>query len=134
MKYVLLLLLSSVATAGTGVANLTWVNPTAYTDGTVLPATAIAETQVYCDWTGTNSTTVTPCTAATPAAFAGSVTTGTQTFTYPAGGGKACWYVRTRVGSAVSDPSSPKACKDFAPLAPNSPSNVTVTVTVSITP
>lgn len=129
-----LLLVSAAATAGTGVANLTWTNPTVYVDGTTLPASAIAETQVYCEFTPTGSTATASCTAAAPAVFAGSVTTGVQTFTFPAQGGKACWYLRTRVGTAVSDPSSPKACKDFLPLAPNAPAGVTVTVTVTIGP
>lgn len=134
LAFASLLLIAGTATAGTGVANISWTLPTLYTDGTPLPAASIAETQVYCEWTGTGTTTIAPCANATPAAFAGSVTTGVQTFTFPPAGGKACWYLRTRVASAVSDPSSPKACKDFAPLAPNAPSNVVVTVTVSITP
>ena len=133
MKRLLLLLalLPTLAFAGTGVAVITWTNPTVYVDGTTLPASAIAETQAYCDFTPTGSTNTAPCTAATPAAFAGSVTTGTQTFTFPAQGGKACWYLRTRVGVSVSDPSSPLACKDFAPLKPGQPTTIIVTVTVS---
>ena len=122
----------SRADAATGTVNLSWTNPTTYVDGTPLPAAAIAETQAYCDFTPTGSTNATPCASAAPAAFAGSVSSGVQTFTYPPQGGKACWYVRTRVGVAVSDPASPVACKDFAPIKPNAPSNVTVTVTLTL--
>lgn len=129
-----LLTLATAATAATGVANITWLNPSSYTDNTPLPLSAITETQIYCEFTPIGSTVTSDCANGAPAAFAGSVASGTYTFTYPAQGGRACFYIRTRAGTGVSDPSSPKACKDFAPLKPNAPGNVTVTVTVSVMP
>lgn len=129
---VFLLCVAGIALAATGNAQITFVRPTLYTDGTPLPVTAISGFQINCTFQNTGSSVVNPCTAQSPLELPGNVTTGAVTFTFPAQGGRACFTMRTRVGSAVSDPSSPEACRDFAPLAPNPPTGVTVTVTVTV--
>jgi hypothetical protein len=133
-KFIIPLVLLPVgALAATGVANLSWTNPTTYTNGNPLAATDISATEVYCDFTPTGG--VSAACGGTPTEFAGSGATGSYTFSYPSVGGVACFYVRTRVGTGPSsDPSSPKACKNFAALKPGQPSGLTVTVTVAVTP
>ena len=77
-----------------------------------------------------------PCAAQTPTELPGAATSGAITFTYPAQGGEACFSLRTRVGAAISPPAggSGEACNTLAPLAPNSPSNVVITITVTVNP
>jgi len=121
------------ALAATGTATITWTRPTTYTDGSVLAASAISGNAIDCVFTPTGGV-ATSC-GSTPATVAGGNTaTGTVTLTYPVQGGRACFRVRALVGSVSSDPSAerPEACKDFEALKPNAPSNVTVTITVSV--
>jgi hypothetical protein len=56
-----------------------------------------------------------------------------MTLTYPATGGEACFTLRTTTTAGlVSIDSSPKACKTLAPVSPNPPTNVTVTITLAL--
>lgn len=118
------------ARAGTGGVQLSWVKPTTYSDGSALPATAITAYAIECTFTPTGGT-ASQCTQ-NASTFLGSTVTGSLTLTYPAIGGKACWRLRTVTGATVSTDPSNEACKDFAALSANPPTNLTVTVTVTV--
>jgi hypothetical protein len=128
------LLFSANAFAVTGVANLNYTRATLYTDGSPMPASAIGGHPVSCTFRAASASTFTPCVGQTPLELRGDVTSGAVTFTFPNEGGRVCFTIRTRVGNFTSDPSSPEACRDLAPvpLIPREPGNVTVTITVTI--
>lgn len=128
---VLILCVVGVATAATSPTSITFTRPTTYIDGSPLAASSITSYTISCDWTSTGATTSQPCTLSTTT-IPGQSTTGTLTLTYPASGGSACFTLRTNVGSVQSIASSPAACKTLDAIAPNPPSNVTVTVSVAL--
>lgn len=126
-----LALLVGPVVAATG--NLSYTRPTAYTDGTALPAGDIASYNVRCaSFTPTGSTTPQACPAITPTSLPGTATGGTVTLTIPAAGGSACFQLRTVVASGATSDWSNTACKTFAPATPNPPGNVTVAVVIGI--
>ncbi len=120
---------AAIAQAATGV--LSFTPPTQYSDGSPLPAAAITGYDVQCSkWTPTGGVAAT-CTQFPAATLAGNATGGTLTGTVPATGGAACFQVRTKTASGAGAWSA-EACKTFAPLVPNPPSNVTVAVVIGI--
>lgn len=126
-----LALLVGPVVAATG--NLSYTRPTAYTDGTALPAGDIASYNVRCaSFTPTGSTTPQACPAITPTTLPGTATGGTITLTIPAAGGRACFQVQTVVASGATSDWSVEGCKTFAPATPNPPGNVTVAVVIGI--
>lgn len=118
-----------VAKAATNSPAVTWLKPTTYTDGSALPAASITGYKLGCLFTPTAGTAV-PCTLSSSTA-AGSAQTFTATLTYPAIGGSACFTVIATAGGVDSAPSA-AACKTFDALVPNPPSNVTVTVSLTL--
>jgi hypothetical protein len=133
MKNLILILsllpLSAIAQAATGALSLT--PPTQYTDGSPMPASAITGYDVQCTtWTPTGGAAVS-CTQFPNVLLPGTATGGTLAGTIPATGGKACFHLRTKTAPADSAWSN-DACKTFAPLVPNPPSNVTVAVVIGI--
>lgn len=115
--------------AATGSTVITWTAPTSYTDNSPLPASAITAYVIDCTLTPTGGVAA-PC-VFTPASFLGSAVTGTVSVTYPAQGGRACFSLRTSVSGTLSAASN-VTCKDFAALTPNPPTNVTITISVTV--
>lgn len=123
--------------AATAVARVTLIAPTAYTNGTPIPAGAITSYEVECDFIATGTTTKTNCDF-TPTTLTPAQLTRDLTVTYPGVGGTACFYSRARTATQVSarSPDGPQNCKPLPadPLIPNAPGAVVVVVTVSISP
>lgn len=121
----LLALSMGLAHAQAATGSLSFTPPTQYENGAPLPASAITGYDVQCSaWTPAGGARG-ACTIFASVALAGNATGGTVTGTVPASGGVACWQIRTKVG-AVPSAWSPEACKTFAAVLPNPPSNVTV--------
>lgn len=118
------------ALAATADVSMSWERPTAYEDGSPLPASSISGYSVLCGFTSTGASSPAPCTF-TPTSIAGNALTGSVTLTYPPEGGDACFRLVTRVGALESVPSE-ASCVHFEPLRPGSPSNFKVTITVRI--
>jgi hypothetical protein len=91
---------------------------------------AITGYAVDCTFTPTGGTAAACTLAGSP--LPGSAQSGNVTVTYPAVGGSACFSLRTLVGTNSSVGTAP-VCKTFDAVAPNPPTNVTVTVTVALT-
>lgn len=124
------LLASLPADAATG--GLSYSPPTTYEDDTPLPASAIAGYNVRCaSFTPTGGSAGT-CPTIAPTSLPGNATGGTITLTIPGTGGVACFQVQTVATNGAVSPWSNQACKTFAPLTPNPPSNVTVAVVIGI--
>lgn len=127
---VLLLALVAPAFAATGTATITFTRPTKWSDGSTLAASEITGYQVECTFTPTGGT-ATSCTAANLPG--GNSSSGQVTITYPAVGGIGCFRLKTLTAQTSSDTfSQPPACKAFPPITPNNPTDVTVTVVVSV--
>lgn len=121
-----------VCHASTGVANVSFAAPTTYTDTSALAAADLTSFEVEC-MQSAPAGTLAPC--ATPL-VQGSAAARTipVTLTYSASVGvHACFRVRAYAGGPAGLWST-QACKDFAALAPSAPANVTVTVTVVVSP
>lgn len=120
------------AHAATGSVAISFTPPSAYTDGTPLPAASINSYQITCLFTPTGGVAG-ACGLNTVALPGGSSTGGVVSITYPAIGGQACFSLRT-VAGVISSAASTPVCKTFAAvdLTPNPPSNVTVTVTLTL--
>lgn len=129
----LALCITGIAQAATGVAQVTWTNPTTYTDGSPLATAEITGYNVTCTFRVTGTTSTVPCGGFSPATLTGSLTSTQTTLTYPAAGGEACFTLVVKVGAALSDPSDTTAasCKTFAALRPSKATGVTVVVTVA---
>jgi hypothetical protein len=126
--------IATAATAGTGTGALQFIAPTTYVDGSALPLSDIAQYDVDCGFKAKGATTYTACVNVSPTFLSATGTTGAVTFTLPPSGGDACFKLRTvTIGGAVSAWTDAK-CKTFAAVAPNAPSGLTVTVTVSVAP
>lgn len=123
----------SVADAATGTAALSWRLPTTYTDGSPLAASDITRIRVTCAFTPTGATASQACAAWSDPTIAGNATSATGSLTVPASGGTACFYFYATAGG-VESAASNGACKPFSPVAPNPPTNVSVVVTVIISP
>lgn len=125
---------SAAAHAAGGTAQLTTTLPTTYVDGSALASSAITGSDIDCQFTPTGSSTATAC-ASSPTSVTGAAATASVSITYPAAtGGKACFRMRTKTASAVSDWSAlgANSCKDLPALAPSAPGAVTVTITLSL--
>lgn len=126
----LLLVAMSATEVAAANASLSFARPTQYTDGTALPPSEIASYNVRCaSFTPTGGTSG-ACPTITPTTLPGTATGGTITLTIPSRGGAACFQVQTVAVSGATSDWSAQACKTFAPLTPNPPSNVTVAVVV----
>jgi hypothetical protein len=114
-------------------AGLSYTRPTQYTDGSPLPVGDITRYDIECvSFTPTGGTSG-ACPTISPTTLAGNATSGTVTLTIPAGGGAACFRLRTVVTSGATSDWSNTACKTFAPATPNPPGSVTVAVVIGIT-
>jgi hypothetical protein len=110
--------------------NVSWTNPTTYSDGSALAASAITKTRVEY---GANTASGTGCTFG---AKLGEVsTTGSATSIATPSQPVGSYAVRayTTASGAESVASSP-ACGVVPQAPPNSPAGVTVTVTITVTP
>lgn len=121
--------LSGIASAGTANAAFAITRPTAYADGTALPAANIASYPVACMFTPTGGS-ATACTF-TPTSFAGSVLTGSVALTVPPDGGRACFTLKTHLVNGVDSDPGAEACKDVPAVKPNAP-GYTITITLAI--
>ncbi len=129
LAFLALAVLPAFAPAATGIATISFTRPTTYSDGSALPASAITGYAVDCQFTPTGGAAA-PCTL-TGSPFAGSVQSGNVTITYPPVGGSACFSLRTLVGS-LSSVASAASCKTFDAVTPSPPTNVVVTVSLSL--
>lgn len=127
-----LALLSLPATVNADTGTISYTPPTAYTNGTALPASQISGFDAQCiSFTPTGGTSGT-C-SFTPASVAGTATSITITVNVPSSGGSACFQVRAKTTNGqVSSWADGDKCKVFTPLVPNPPGNVTVAVVVTI--
>lgn len=117
--------------ADAAAAAVAWTQPSAYTDGTPLTASAIAGFEIQCSSLAPTGGTKGTCPAA-PVSLSGAVSSGSITVTIPAGGAEACFQVRTRATSGTVSAWSAEACRTFAAAVPNAPTNVTVAVVVGV--
>jgi hypothetical protein len=128
MKYLVLLLLFPLP-ALADLVNVTWVNPTTYTNGAPLAASAITRTRVEY---GTN-TVLLGCTFGVRIADAIAIGSATNVTTPDLPIGNYAFRAYTTANGVESAPSSP-ACKQISQSAPSAPTGVTVTVTINIAP
>lgn len=106
-------------------ATYTWTPPTTNSDGSALPAAQIAGYNISCKFTPTDGTAGS-CTLSKTSLAGGAATTDSLTATIPAVGGTLCVTLATRSTSGrVSGPSN-EACKVFAAVDPNPPTNLRV--------
>lgn len=113
-------------------AGLSYTRPSQYTDGSPLPVGDITRYDIECVSFTPTGGTAGACPTISPTTLAGNATSGTVTLTIPAGGGQACFRLRTVVTSGATSDWSNTACKTFAPATPNPPGNVTVAVVIGI--
>ena len=103
-------------------ATVTWTNPTAYTDGTPMPASDIASTVV--EWSATQAFT-----AQLGSVIVNGAATSTTAAPDPAPGATLCYRARTTAiaskGGGQSAPSN-VSCKTGAFPPPNPPTNLVV--------
>lgn len=125
--------LPAFASASSGTAALGYTRATTNVDGSALAQSDITGHTIACVFTPTGATVAAPC-ASLAGSQVGNVAAASVTFTYPATGGKACFTVSTTTaaGTGPASAQTEAACKVFAAILPSPPSNVTVTVTVSV--
>jgi hypothetical protein len=107
-------------------ANLSWVAPTTYTDGTPLQASAITGYNFRC---GAGTTTGVSC---TPVSTTGTATAAVMQVAVPATGGTACIEGQTVTAAAAGPYSIPPVCKTFPALQPGPPASITVAVVLGM--
>lgn len=128
----LISLFGSFVQAATSAQTGTFAAPVQYTDNSAIPAGAILGYDIDCQFTATGASTSIPCVFAPTTTVASPFNV---SVTYPADtGGKACFRVKARTAGAVSalSPLIAGSCRDLAPLAPQAPGAVTVTITLSL--
>lgn len=122
------------ARAATGLTDISYTRATQYTDDSALAPADITGHGIVCTFTPTGGTTA-PCVFA-PTSFGGAAVSGRVTLTYPPVGGRVCIQVKTLTATTESAPSpiTAQSCKDLAaaPRTPRAPTDVTVTVTISV--
>ena len=127
----LLALLSTVATAAT--ATLTFIPPTQFEDGTIMPLGTITGYEAQCvSWSATTPAQPGACPQFANITLPAAATGGVMTGTIPATGGQACFQVRTVAGAGVFSVWSAAACKTFAALVPKPPTGLTIAVVIGI--
>jgi hypothetical protein len=120
------------AHAATGSTAVNYTPPTQYEDGTPLPASDIKGYAVDCKFTPTGGSTASVCTLDTTTLPGGTARTGTVKITYPVTGGTACFVLKTMTVAAQSDGSQPPACQVLPAVQPNDPTNLTITITLTL--
>lgn len=104
-------------------ANLSFIRPSTYVDGSPLAAADIDGYELRCATLNGGACTIPAVT------LAGTFTSGQVTVAVPTSGGNACFHVVTNVDGVFSVPSN-QSCKVFAPTQPGSPTNVTIAVVI----
>jgi hypothetical protein len=127
--FLMLLTLFTLSNALAATGNLSYTRPATYVDSTPLPVGDIASYNVRCaSFTPTGSATPGTCPAITPTTLPGTATGGALTFTLPAGGGRICVQVQTVTVAGASSDWSGEGCLVVAPLVPNAPTVVTISL------
>lgn len=121
-----------LARAGTGTAVISFTRPTAYTDGTALPLSDLAQYDIQCTFKDKGATAAVPCIAQSVPFFSGNATGGSVSFTMGSAGGDACFAVRSVTIAGGVSPWTAPVCRTFAAATPSWPGNVTVTIAVSV--
>jgi hypothetical protein len=111
------------------IVQVTWTNPTTYTNGVALPASAITRTRIE---VGTNTATGTGCTFGNYIAdvIANGAATAASTANLPVGNYAFRAYT---TASGLESAASTPACKAIVQPPPNSPTGLSVNVTVNVT-